>query len=150
MIFFLFFQHIRLDISCKESQKVVWNFYPNVIQEKRAYSFKYLLTFLKYIIQPNYRTYSCKCAVKQFCSLQNTASVLFVYFFIKAYVVDTHLNCIAFINKIRKNNRKHKRGRQHSFNGDWSWNIFYTHSLPSTDSRTPVVSFWRKNVHTTS
>ena len=27
-------------------------------------------------------------------SLQITASVLFVYFFIKAYVVGTHLNCI--------------------------------------------------------
>ena len=47
--------------------------------------------------------------------IQITASVLFVYFFIKAYVVGTHLNCIdlsmqfkcvpttyAFIQKIRK------------------------------------------------
>ena len=32
--------------------------------------------------------------VKQFCSFQITANVLFVYFFIKAYVVGTHLNCI--------------------------------------------------------
>ena len=32
---------------------------------------------------------------------------------------------------------------------DWSWNIFYDHSLPSTDSRRAVVSFWRKNVHNT-
>ena len=32
--------------------------------------------------------------VKQFRNLQITASVLFVYFFIKAYAVDTHLNCI--------------------------------------------------------
>ena len=31
----------------------------------------------------------------------------------------------------------------------WSWNIFYDHSLPSTDSRKAVVSFWRKNVHNT-
>ena len=30
----------------------------------------------------------------QFRSLQITASVLFVYFFMKAYVVGTHLNCI--------------------------------------------------------
>ena len=35
------------------------------------------------------------------------------------------------------------------FRGDWSWNIFYGHSLPSTDSRRAVVSFWRKNVHNT-
>ena len=35
------------------------------------------------------------------------------------------------------------------FHGDWSWNIFYGHSLPSTDSRRAVVSFWRKNVHNT-
>ena len=34
------------------------------------------------------------------------------------------------------------------FRGDWSWNIFYGHSLPSADSRRAVVSFWRKNVHT--
>ena len=56
-----------------------------------------------------------KCTVKQFHSLQITASVLFIYFFIKAYVVGTHLNCInklmqfkwvpttyAFIKQIRK------------------------------------------------
>ena len=35
------------------------------------------------------------------------------------------------------------------FRGDWSWNIFYGHSLPSSDSRRAVVSFWRKNVHNT-
>ena len=26
-------------------------------------------------------------------------------------------------------------------------NIFYSHSLPSADSRREVVSFWQKNVH---
>ena len=35
------------------------------------------------------------------------------------------------------------------FHGDWSWNIFYGHSLPSADSRRAVVSFSRKNVHNT-
>ena len=35
------------------------------------------------------------------------------------------------------------------FRGDRSWNIFYGHSLSSADSRTEVVSFWRKNVHNT-
>ena len=35
------------------------------------------------------------------------------------------------------------------FRGDWSWNIFYGHSLPSADSRRAVVGFWRKNVHNT-
>ena len=47
-----------------------------------------------YRILPNYRTYPYKRTVKQFCSLQITASVLFFYFFIKAYVVGTHLTCI--------------------------------------------------------
>ena len=35
------------------------------------------------------------------------------------------------------------------FHGDWSWNIFYGHSLPSADPRRAVVSFWQKNVHNT-
>ena len=35
------------------------------------------------------------------------------------------------------------------FRGDWSWNIFYSHSLPFADSRRAVVSFWRRNVHNT-
>ena len=35
------------------------------------------------------------------------------------------------------------------FRGDWLWNIFYGHSLPSADSRRAVVSFWQKNVHNT-
>ena len=71
-------------------------------------------TYINYCILPNYCTYSYKRTVKQFHNLQITASVLFVYFFIKAYVVGTHLNCIdlmqfkwvpttyAFIKKIRK------------------------------------------------
>ena len=46
------------------------------------------------IIQPNYCTCSYKGTVKQFRSLQITASVIFVYFFVKAYGVGTHLNCI--------------------------------------------------------
>ena len=33
------------------------------------------------------------------------------------------------------------------FHGDWSWNIFFGHSLPSADSRRTVVSFWHENVH---
>ena len=33
------------------------------------------------------------------------------------------------------------------FHGDWSWNIFYSHSLPSADSRRAVVTFWWKKVH---
>ena len=36
------------------------------------------------------------------------------------------------------------------FRGDWSWNTFYGHSLPSADSRRTVLSFWWKNVHKTA
>ena len=54
----------------------------------------HLSVHLKYRIQPNYRTCFYKRTVKQFRSLQITTSVIFVYFFIEAYVVGTHLNCI--------------------------------------------------------
>ena len=40
-------------------------------------------------------------------------------------------------------------GQHHSFVEIWSWNIFYSHSLPSLVSRWAVVSFWQKNVHNT-
>ena len=45
-----------------------------------------------YRIRSNYRTYPYKRTVKKFRSLQITASVIFLYFFLKAYVVGTHLN----------------------------------------------------------
>ena len=45
-------------------------------------------------IWSNYSTYPYKRTVKKFHTLQITASILFLYFFIKAYVVGTHLNCI--------------------------------------------------------
>ena len=47
-----------------------------------------------YRIQSNYRTNPYKRSLMKFPSLQITASVLFIYFFIKAYVVGSHLNCI--------------------------------------------------------
>ena len=47
-----------------------------------------------YRIRSNYRTYPYKRTVKKFRSLQITASIIFLYFFLKAYVVGTHLNCI--------------------------------------------------------
>ena len=69
-----------------------------------------------YRIRSNYHTYPYTRTVKTFRSLQITASVIFLYFFLKAYVVGTHLNCIdlsmqfkwvlttyAFIKKIRNN-----------------------------------------------
>ena len=46
-----------------------------------------------YRIRSNYRTYLYKRTLMKFRSLI-TASVLFIYFFIKAYVVGSHLNCI--------------------------------------------------------
>ena len=78
----------------------------------------YLLN--KYRIRSNYRTYPYKHTLVKFRSLQITASVHFIYFFIKAYVVGSHLNCIdlsmqfkwvpttyAFIKKIRKKSHNH-------------------------------------------
>ena len=73
-----------------------------------------------YRIRPNYRTYPYKRTVKQFHSLQITASVfLSTSFFLKVYVVGTHFNCIdlsmqfkwvpttyAFIKKIRRKKYK--------------------------------------------
>ena len=49
---------------------------------------------IRYRIRSNYRTYPYKRTVKKFRSLQMAVSTSFVYFFIKAYIVGTHLNCI--------------------------------------------------------
>ena len=57
--------------------------------------FLYIYILINYYrIRSNYCTYPYKRTVKKFRSLQITANVLFLYFFIKAYVVGTHLNCI--------------------------------------------------------
>ena len=59
---------------------------------------------LTYRIRPNYRTYPYKRTVKKFRSLQITASVIFLYFFLKAYVVGTHLNCIVDVIQMSAHN----------------------------------------------
>ena len=61
----------------------------------------YLYVSCVYRIQSNYRIYPYKRTVKQFCSLQITASVLFIYFFIQAYVMGTHLNCINLLMQFK-------------------------------------------------
>ena len=76
-----------------------------------------------------------KRTVKKFRSLQITASVLFLYFFIKAYIVGTHLNCIdlsmqfkrvpttyAFIKKIGKK-------KSHSHHQISAFLIFFLYSV---------------------
>ena len=55
-------------------------------------------------------------------------------------------------SKTKNNNKKtswilSRLGTATFSSGDWSWNIFYGHSLPSAGSRRTVFSFWRKNVH---
>ena len=63
-----------------------------------------------------------------------------------------------FMSRARQLNRMHGRlvirrvwvrgsGPATFFRWDWSWNLFYGHSLPSADSRREVVSYLRKNVH---
>ena len=38
-------------------------------------------------------------------------------------------------------------GQATFFPGDWSWNHFYRHSLPTAHSSRAVVSYWWKDVH---
>ena len=57
----------------------------------------FLVTFSFFLDQEVSRTYRIRPihrTDKQYRSLQIIASVIVVYFFIKAYVVGTHLNCI--------------------------------------------------------
>ena len=56
---------------------------------------------MKYRIRPNYRTYPYKRTVERFRSLQITASVLFVYFFITSYVVGTHFELHRQVDAIQ-------------------------------------------------
>ena len=48
---------------------------------------------------------------------------------------------------IRKSRVRSPPGLATFFCRDWSWNIFYGHSLPSADSTRAAIRFWRKNVH---
>ena len=53
----------------------------------------------------------------------------------------------AISSKSDDRGREFNPGPAPYFRGDWSWNIFYGHSPPSTDSRRAVVSYKRKYVH---
>ena len=53
-----------------------------------------------YSSRPIYHTYTHKQTAKRFRSLQITTSALFVYFFMKAYVVGIRLNCIDLSMKL--------------------------------------------------
>ena len=74
-IFFLFFPKISLNITCKLSPKELSK---PIFRKKKNDMNISVCHFLngKYRVQPNYRTYTYKRTVKQFCSLQVTASVL--------------------------------------------------------------------------
>ena len=50
---------------------------------------------------------------------------------------------------IRKSWVRSLPGPETFFRRNWLWNVFYCHSVPSTDSRRAVVSFRPKNVHNT-
>ena len=76
----------------------------------------HFLGIFTFCIQPNYCTHPYKHTVELFRSLQITASVLFVYFFIKAYVVGTNLNCID-LEKNLINNSPYKAFADICFKG---------------------------------
>ena len=117
-IYFIFFYFsIKNMLRVAVSQQSTSNEYPQhkFFLEVRKYFLLATPLIWSYRIRPNYLTYPYKRTVKKFRSLQITANVLFLYFFIKACVVGTHLNCIdlsmqfkwvpttyAFKKKIRK------------------------------------------------
>ena len=53
-----------------------------------------LKSWIRYCIRPNYRTYPYKPKVDKSIILRLQPVYFFVYFFVKAYVVGTHLNWI--------------------------------------------------------
>ena len=53
--------------------------------------------------------------------------------------------CVRLV--IRRSGVRSPPGPATVFRGDLSGYIFFSHSLPSTDSRRLVVSFLRKNAH---
>ena len=64
------------------------------IKKKILKTFSFWWLYFQYNIFDLTTTYTPISAVKQSRSIQITARVLFVYYFIKAYAVGTHLNCI--------------------------------------------------------
>ena len=82
----------------KETCTEFWKIYMSDFDLREPIQFNsfsfYSAAHVYYRIRSNYRTNPYKRTVKKFRSLQITASVIFLYFFLKAYVVGTHLNCI--------------------------------------------------------
>ena len=77
------------------------------------------------------------CIIKQGIYMYHQAGNLYVS--ISREIDEVAYTSVTFIVRIDWRN----------FRRDWSWTIFYGHSLSSADSRRAVVSFWRKNVHST-
>ena len=90
-------------------------------------------------------------------SVLHRSRLIFFLFFHKTVCCGTHWNYLGWGGSVGCAVRLETRRLRVQppprsatfFRGDWSWNIFYGHSLPSADSRRAVVSFWRKNVHNT-
>ena len=103
----------------------IWNIYLNYDIDNLSWVVCIVFTLnirASYRIRPNYRTYPVSAQSSKSIILRLQPVYFFVYFFIMAYVVSTHLNCIdlsmqfkwvpttyAFIKKIRKKHaQKHR------------------------------------------
>ena len=74
--------------------------------------------------------------------------VLFIYTCVS--FTDTIVRPVSAVGNTsycRSRGRVFDHGPVPYFRGDWSWNMFYGHSPPSTDSRRFFVSYKRKYVH---
>ena len=148
--FYSFKQYFNPKISKYVERTVIWWRYAHNVLGSRwgKGGIQYLFCFCTFIAVFSHHPLFLSSSLSS-----PSSSVYFIHFLVRLYIqsrvgLGGSVGCAVRLETRRSRVQPPPRSAT-VFRGDWAWNIFYGHSLPSADSRRAVVSFWRKNVHNT-